>query len=139
MYLLARLFTYLLAVSLVQLSPLSAIAQDAAEETALAKTYLQKQEYDKANSIFSKLISDSRQFNAVYPDYLKTLLALKNYKEAEKRGKKAIKTNPDAPAYVIDLGIMHLANGDKWSADKEFDKVISQAKGNSKLLIAQSY
>ena len=139
MYLLARLFTYLLAVSLVQLSPLSAIAQDAAEESALAKTYLQKQEYDKANSIFSKLISDSRQFNAVYPDYLKTLLALKNYKEAEKLVKKAIKKNPDAPAYVIDLGIVQLANGDKRAADKAFDKVISQAKANSILAIAQTF
>lgn len=113
-------------------------AQDAPEEVALAKTYLQRQEYEKANSIYGKLISNNDQFAEIYPDYLKTLLALKNFKEAEKLVKKAIKKNPDVPAYPVDLGVVQMAGGER-NAERTFDKVIAQAKPTDILALGQAF
>lgn len=113
-------------------------AQVVPEEVALAKTYLQRQEYGKAASIYEKLISDNQQFAAVYPDYLKTLLALKEYKDAEKLVKKAIRKHPEVPAYVIDLGVVQMAGGDK-NAGRSFDKVIAQVRPNDIVALAQAF
>ncbi|QNF32563.1 tetratricopeptide repeat protein [Adhaeribacter swui] len=126
------IFSLLLSWSLVQ-------AQSVSEEEALAKTYLQKQEYDKASSIYSKLANNNQQFNTIYPDYLKTLLALKNYKEAEKLVKKAIKKNPEVPAFTIDLGVVQLAGGDKKGSEKVFDKAITQVNSNTVIPVAQAF
>ncbi|QMU31165.1 tetratricopeptide repeat protein [Adhaeribacter radiodurans] len=136
----ARNYSFFLLISLlIGLHSFSAQAQNTSEEEALAKTYLQKQEYDKASSIYSKLASNNQQFTAIYPDYLKTLTALKNYKEAEKLVKKAIKRNPEISAFTIDLGVVQLASGDKRGAEKTFDKAIDQAKPNTILPVAQAF
>ncbi len=114
-------------------------AQQVPEEVALARTYLQRQEYVKAEALYRKLSDDNQQFAAIYPDYFKTLLALKNYKEAGKLARKAAKKNPDIPTYAIDLGVVQLADGEKNAAHKTFDKIIAQAKPNNILALGQAF
>src|SRR5918993_1448967 len=56
-----------------------ALAQ--ADDIALAKEYFRKQEYEKAESMFEKLSRHDQAFTTVYPEYLKTTLALRKYKD----------------------------------------------------------
>ena len=49
------------------------------DEVALARQYFQKQEYEKANALFEKLSNNSQACTVVYPDYLKSLFALKDF------------------------------------------------------------
>lgn len=103
-------------------------ARAQSQEMALAREYYNKGEYQKAETIYGKLINDERLFHTVYPDYLNTLLAQDNHKEAEKLVKRTIKRYPGMVNYNIDLGIVHQAGGDKAGAAKHFDKLIAQLK-----------
>ncbi|MFD2246687.1 tetratricopeptide repeat protein [Pontibacter ruber] len=130
------LFSFVLTLLLLVAAPV-AMAQN--QELELAREYLMKGDYQKAEGIYSKLIDEPRLFAVVYPDYLKTLLAQRNYKEAEKLVKKTIKRNPDISNYAIDLGIVYDAAGDKAAAEKHFDKIISQMTADQTVAVASAF
>jgi len=94
------------------------------DEVALAKQYYQKQEYEKANALFEKLSNNNQFFANVYPEYLRSLLASKDFKEAEKLVKKAIKKNEGQIVYQIDLGKVYQLSGREEQGAKHFNKVI---------------
>ncbi|MBD1397479.1 tetratricopeptide repeat protein [Pontibacter sp. JH31] len=126
----------LLLLTLLLAAP-CAMAQS--QELALAREYFSKGEYQKAETIYSKLIDDQRLFSVVYPDYLKTLLAQNNYKEAEKLVKRTVKRYPGQVNYNIDLGIVYQAAGDKAGAEKHFDKLIAQLKQEEVIVAASAF
>ncbi|GGG10011.1 hypothetical protein GCM10011323_13250 [Pontibacter amylolyticus] len=131
-------YTYLLlTLALLLLAIPGAMAQN--QELALAREYLSKGEYQKAEAIYSKLIDDQRLFSVVYPDYLKTLLAQNNHKDAEKLVKRTIKRYPGQVSYNIDLGIVYQAAGDKAAAEKHFDKLIAQLKPEEVIVAASVF
>ncbi|MGV3540055.1 MAG: tetratricopeptide repeat protein [Rufibacter sp.] len=94
------------------------------EEMALVKEYLRQSEYQKAEVLLSKMMEQEVQFGLVYPDYLKTLLALRNFKEAEKLVKQAQKKYPSVPSYQVDEGRVLQASGNGAAADKKFAQVV---------------
>jgi tetratricopeptide (TPR) repeat protein len=109
------------------------------DEVALARQYFQQQEYEKANALFEKLGNNNQAFAAVYPDYLKSLFAVKNFKEAEKLVKKAIKKNPGQIAYQVDLGQVYQESGRSEQAAKHFNKVIDQLEAREVLAAAMAF
>jgi tetratricopeptide (TPR) repeat protein len=109
------------------------------DEVALAKQYFQKQEYEKANALFEKLSNNNQAFVAVYPDYLKSLFAVKDIKEAEKLVKKAIKKNPDQIGYQIDLGRVYQESGRAEQSEKHYNKVIAQLEARDVLPAAMAF
>ena len=110
-----------------------------ADDIALAKEYFQKQEYEKAESIFEKLSRNDQAFTTIYPDYLKTLLALKQYKDAEKLVKKAIKKSPAQVNYQVDLGLVYQAAGNEDNADKYFNKMVDGVNASSLMAVANAF
>lgn len=118
--------TLLFSALLCMASATYAQRQTQTDETALAREYFQKGDFAKAEAIYAKLEKDNNRFPAIYPEYLKTLLELKKYRDAEKLAKKAIKKAPDNPAYAIDLGIVLAAAGEKENSTKQFEKLINQ-------------
>ncbi|MCC9165323.1 tetratricopeptide repeat protein [Pontibacter harenae] len=128
--------TYLILVLLV-LVVSTGMAQT--QDLQLAREYLSKGDYTKAEAIYSKLIDDQRLFHVVYPDYLKTLLAQQNYKEAEKLVKKTTKRFPDVVAYSIDLGTVYHASGDKASAEKYYEKLIEQVQPKDVFAVSNAF
>lgn len=133
----AHTLSRLLLILVLLLTAPCAMAQS--QELSLAREYFSKGEYQKAESIYSKLIDDQRLFHAVYPDYLRTLLAQNNYKEAEKLVRKTMKRNPGQLNYAVDLGIVFQASGDKAAAEKHFDKLISQLTPEEVIVAASSF
>ncbi|WP_241498949.1 tetratricopeptide repeat protein [Rufibacter ruber] len=106
------------------LSPLPSVAQSVPEQMALAKEYLRQSEYQKAEVLLRQLVEQDVQFGLVYPDYLKTLLALRNYKEADKLVKRAQKKFPSVPQYDIDEGKVLQASGNGAVAEKKWAQVV---------------
>jgi TolA-binding protein len=104
----------------------SVLAQQKTGDAALAKQYLEKGEFAKAEVLYKELISENDRFPLLYADYLQTLLGLKKYRDAEKLVKKAQKKFPQQPVYEVDLGVVYEASGDKEKAKKQFEKIISQ-------------
>lgn len=129
-------YSLLLSLLLLLIAP-AAMAQ--AQDLELAREYFHKGDYDKAEDIYSRLIERERLFNVVYPDYLKTLLAKRKYKEAEKLVKNTMKRNPDVINYAIDLGLVYQAAGDKSAAAKHYDKLLSQMKPEETIMMASAF
>lgn len=122
----------------LSLSILSISGQAQGNEVALAQEYYQKQDYEKASAIFKKLADKDQYFVTVYPDYLKTLLALKQYKEAEKLAKKAIKKTPDQVSYAVDLGLVYQATNQEQAA-RYFNKMVDQVNPKSLFATASAF
>jgi len=118
---------------------ISHIASAQTQDLELAREYLHKGEYQKAEALYEKLITNQRFFYTVYPDYLKTLLALRNYKAAEKLVKKTIKDYPENSSLQVDLGMVYQAAGDKQAAEKQFSKIIAQLKPESVIGVASAF
>ncbi|WP_347159937.1 tetratricopeptide repeat protein [Pontibacter chitinilyticus] len=129
-------YTLLLALLLL-VAPVVVRAQT--QDLQLAREYFSQGDYGKAEAIYSKLLDDPRYFNVVYPDYLHTLLAQRNYKDAEKLVKKTIKRYPGMPNYSVDLGLVYRASGDKAGATKYFDKLLEQMKPEEVIAVAGAF
>ena len=115
-----------LAFFLLLLFCVPALAQRNQDNEKLAREYFQQGDFVKAEIIYEALITDDARFTRVYPNYLKTLLNLKKYRDAEKLVKKTIKRVPNNPDYEVDLGVVYTAAGKPDDAKKHFDKMIAQ-------------
>ncbi|MDX5438710.1 MAG: tetratricopeptide repeat protein, partial [Pontibacter sp.] len=130
------LYTLLLSLLVLMVVP-GAVAQQ--QDLELAREYYSQGNYEKAEALYSKLINNQRLFQAVYPDYLKTLLAQRNYKEAEKLVKKTVKNHPDNPSYEVDLGLVYQAAGNKGAAEKQYDKLVESIKPETAIVVANIF
>lgn len=92
------------------------------QDRQLADQYLSNSEYEKAASIYERLMSVDP--DGTYPPYLRCLLAMKQYDNAEKLIKKLIKRIPDYPAYLVDLGFVYDSKGEKDKAKQQYEKAL---------------
>jgi hypothetical protein len=106
----------------------------------LAAQFFENQEYDKAQELYKKLYKDNPNSIYLYENYLQTLLALKEEKDAEKTVEKAIKQNPGRISYEVDLGYVYLTFDQKEKSDKYLEKLIKDNIGNQNnvVMLAQS-
>ncbi len=104
----------------------AADAQPPTSNRQLADQYMNNFEFDKAAVIYEKGF-DKDPFGT-YPNYLKCLIALRNYDDAEKLVKNISKKNPDNPAYAVDLGFIYESKGDQSKAKQTYEKAIKNLK-----------
>jgi tetratricopeptide (TPR) repeat protein len=88
----------------------------------LGNQYFSTGEYDKAVVYYEK--NYDRDPFSTYQPYLKCLLQLKDYREAEKLVKKQIKKIPGDLNLYIDLGKIYEANNEPEKARQQYDKAI---------------
>jgi tetratricopeptide (TPR) repeat protein len=96
------------------------------QDRQLADQFLNNAEYEKAAELYEKLMD--RDPFGTYPQYLKCLLAMKDFPEAEKLVKKIIKKQPDNPSYLVDLGFVYNTAGDESKAKQQYEKAIKSVK-----------
>lgn len=101
----------------------SAFAQGNLDES-LAAEYYQKGEYDKAATLYKRLLDDHSESAFYYDSYLSCLLKLKDYETAEKELKKLIKKNRNPLLYQVDLGYIYSLQGEEKKAGDRFDDII---------------
>ncbi|GAB2945356.1 tetratricopeptide repeat protein [Hymenobacter coalescens] len=92
---------------------------------SIAREYARKGEWLKAEALYEDLPADVQLAPNVLPDYLRTLLELKKYKDAEKLGRKAVKRNPAEPTLGVALGSVYNATGDTAAARKQYERVVA--------------
>lgn len=117
-YLLSGIFLFLLFSSNVQ----AQVGQD----RQLADQYMATLEYEKAAEIYDKLF-DKDPFGT-YSNYFRCLLALKDFKEAEKIVKKMSKRQPENLALYSDLGFVYSEAGETDKAKQQYEKAISSVR-----------
>jgi predicted Zn-dependent protease len=107
----------------------------------LAAQFYENGEYEKAEGLYKQLHKQNRNSIYIYENYLNTLLALKEQKDAEKLVEKQIKENPSRLNNQVDLGYVYLQFDEKEKADRYFDKLIKEnvSGRNTVLILAQSF
>ena len=89
----------------------------------LADYYYKNGEYQRAKLYYDK-IWKSNQSNAVYENYLGTLIGLGAFEEAEKLVKRKIRSKRDDATAHVDLGALYLQFDQDEKAKDEFDQSI---------------
>ncbi|MFT4780147.1 MAG: tetratricopeptide (TPR) repeat protein, partial [Flavobacteriales bacterium] len=89
----------------------------------LADYYYKNGEYQQAKLYYDK-IWKSNQSNAVYENYLGTLIGLGALDEAEKLVKRKIRSKRDNATAHVDLGALYLQFDQDEKAKDEFDQSI---------------
>ncbi len=102
----------------------SAVSFGQDNDLRLAEYYLQNQEYEKANTYYEKVYSKFKS-KRVYEGYFETLLALKDFKEAEKLVKKQIKLEPLDFEHKIDLAELYEKSARQEKADELYEDLIT--------------
>ncbi|TSJ42774.1 tetratricopeptide repeat protein [Mucilaginibacter corticis] len=105
---------------LVALCFSKAFAQN--DELLLAKQYSSNGEYQKALDIYQKLYKQDN--DTYYFNYVKTLISLKKFDDAESATKKMIRKHPGDNEYVVTLGTIYTQHGDVDKANTLYDGLI---------------
>ena len=90
----------------------------------LAISFYKKKEYAKAAELFQQLYKE-KQSNQYYHYYFNCLIALKNYKQAERLVKQQKKIRPDNYRYLIDEAYVAGLSGNKKKSDKILNKILN--------------
>lgn len=91
----------------------------------LAAYYYRQGEFEKAILYYERLYT-TRPTDDYYQYYLNCLLALEDFKNAEKLTEKQIKLSPQTLRYQVDLGKIYERSGESSKAVKHFDKMIKE-------------
>ena len=95
-----------------------------------ARIFAEQKDYQKAIELFKKLHNQNPLDAEAYNGYIATLIATKEWKEAEDVIEKQLKVQPYNPLAVIDLGRIYLLSGKGKKAEEQFDKAIAMMNGD---------
>ena len=104
------------------------------QDRQLADQFLNNSEYEKAAKLYDKLM-DQDPFGT-YSQYLRCLLAMKDFETAEKIVKKMIKKQPDNPSLLVDLGFIYSSQGNNEKAKVQYEKALKGIKADQGQIIA---
>jgi tetratricopeptide (TPR) repeat protein len=90
----------------------------------LALQYLDQNEYDKANALFSDLFDQSPE--SIFINYYKSLLAAKDYSRAEKICRKMLKMDKQSVKYYVYLGHVYKMQEDVKKEKEAYDRAVRE-------------
>lgn len=94
------------------------------DEVQLANQYLATGDASKALDIFQKLYKGDNE--TYYPYYVKCLISLKKFDEAEAVTKKMMRKDPSNRGYIITLGAIYTQNGNADKAKQLYDDMLAK-------------
>ncbi len=105
----------------------------------LAISFYRSKDFKKAAELFQQLYSE-KQSNYYYNYYFNSLIALQNYKQAERLIKQHRRLNPDNYRYLVDEAYVLDLTGNKKKSDKLLNKLLNNlpAQRNKILQITNS-
>lgn len=94
-----------------------------AQDAKLAGQYFNDGEYEKAAVLYQKLY-DKTKSNYYFDNYIKSLIAVEDYTQAESAIKKELKAHPDRVQLYVTYGKIYEAQFEDEKAQKQFRKAI---------------
>jgi tetratricopeptide (TPR) repeat protein len=94
------------------------------EKEKLGMYYYNQKEFDQAASIFKELY-EKQPSQFYYTYYLYCLIELREYDDAEKFVRQAIKRESSSPRLEVDLGFIYILSDKQEKADKQFQNVLN--------------
>jgi tetratricopeptide (TPR) repeat protein len=93
-------------------------------EEQLADNFFQNKDYTKAVIYYESLYDKNP--STFYVPYFKCLLAIKDYRKAEKITKRQLKSSPDNLTFYVDLGQIYKADSNMVKANDQYKKAIKE-------------
>jgi predicted Zn-dependent protease len=97
-------------------------------DEALAKSYFENGEYEKAADLYFGLWEKNAQAHPFYRELIKSYFELNKNDEAQKVIERQIKKFKDNPTYTIDLGVVLKRKGETENAKRQFEKAIKETR-----------
>ena len=104
------------------------VSAQAGRDEALAKSYFENGEFEKAADLYFGLWEKNAQSHIFYRELVKSYFELNKNDEAQKVIEKQIKKFKDNPIYIIDLGIVLKRKGETENAKRQFEKAIKETR-----------
>jgi len=101
------------------------LAAQESSDTQLAFEYFKNKEYDKASVLYKKLY-DSSNSKIYFSYYLKCLIELQKFDDAEKFVKKSIKSNANDPTFLVELGFIYKSQNNVDKATEYYDMALKK-------------
>ena len=102
------------------------------DEVQLAAQYSANGEPEKALDIYQKLYKSDNE--TYYPYYIKCLLSLKKFDDAETITKKMLRKYPDNSEYVLNLGTIYIQNGNAAKASQLYDELLAKLPADANII-----
>lgn len=100
------------------------------KEIALANEYYSQGEWEKAISLYEKIVKDPNRVEKVHRNYFKSLLQLNELKAAEKYLKRLLRNYTYHPMYNVDYGLLLQQKGDMEAMTKHYDDFLESIKNS---------
>jgi tetratricopeptide (TPR) repeat protein len=97
-------------------------------DEALAKSYFENGEFEKAADLYFGLWEKNAQAHPFYRELIKSYFELNKNDEAQKVIERQIKKFKDNPTYTIDLGVVLKRKGETENAKRQFEKAIKETR-----------
>lgn len=94
------------------------------QEVKLAQQYYSNGEYEKASSLYQKLLSQNENNEYYFNRYVECLIALQDFENGEKAIKKQLKKFPKEVSYYVTLGKLLERQDKKQEAEEQYNKAI---------------
>jgi predicted Zn-dependent protease len=104
------------------------VSAQAGRDEALAKSYFENGEFEKAADLYFGLWEKNAQSHTFYRELVKSYFELNKNEEAQKVIEKQIKKFKDNPIYTIDLGVVLKRKGEAENAKRQFEKAIKETR-----------
>ncbi|MBP6334942.1 MAG: tetratricopeptide repeat protein [Bacteroidia bacterium] len=134
-----KLFLYLFPCILFCSTIVSPVVAQNNQDRLLADQYMASAEYEKAAELYDKLFE--KDPFGTYSNYLRCLIAMKNFGEAEKLIKKVSRKQPENLSFISDLGYVYSLQGQDEKAQQQYEKAIKSIKPDqgSVITLANSF
>ncbi len=109
------------------------------EDIRLAHDYYQRGEYQKAVVLYEKLYKKNNGHRHHYSNYFKSLLAIKDFDNAEKLIKKQMKKSKDNPLFYVDMGKLYQNKDENQKAEEQFEEALKMAKSQDIPSLANNF
>ncbi len=96
------------------------------QEVKLAQQYYSNGEYEKAASLYQKLLSQNENNEYYFNRYIECLIALQDFENGEKAIKKQLKKFPKEVSYYVTLGKLLERVDKKQEAEVQYNKAIEE-------------
>ncbi len=100
----------------------------------LANQYFSDGEYEKSAVLYEKLFNET-SVKYYFDYYLKSMMELKNYEDAEKKVKKLQKKNPTDMTYYIDLGYISAAQNKTAEKEEKYNYVLNNLGKDKNIIL----
>ncbi|MGR3811285.1 tetratricopeptide repeat protein [Jiulongibacter sp. NS-SX5] len=97
------------------------------QDLELAHEYFNQGEFEKAAELYKKLSRDKQNSRSIHDNFYKTLVRLKQFKEAEEYLKKEVKDFPTLIVYRADLAYLYEQSGDTETAEEAYHELVETA------------